>query len=302
MRICADKEEADLSEGSRANPLPEGAGVGLGLRWPFADALLRERPRQISALEIAPENYLGRGGAAAAVLEQAKRAYPILVHGLSVGLAGTEPPSQTYLRRLRRFLEEVGASTYSDHLSFGQAGGRFAHELLPVPLTRHTVRRAVDRIRRLRDDLRVEIAVENISFYAHPDSPELPEPAFVAEIVEAADCALLFDVNNAYVNAENHDYALESWLQALPVERIVQVHVAGHDRWELDDGEAIVIDTHGAPPIDPVLELLRAVVERTGPVPVVLEWDNAIPAYEALVHEHARVRGAYERAIAARTA
>ena len=279
-------------------------GVGLGLRWEFIDELLATLP-ELPLLEISPENYVGRGGRYPALLAQLTPRYPMLSHGLMLSLGGSDPFDAAALRDLRAFLDEIRAPWHSDHLCFSTVGGAVLHDLLPVPFLESEVRRIADRICRVQDALGRPMAVENVSYYMHPGAAEMTEAEFVARVCEAADCLLMLDVNNAYVNAQNFGHDVRAWLRAVPLERVVQMHVAGHDwfsdgEFELTSGPGpgrLIVDTHGADVVPDVLTLLEEVVSQTGPVPVVLERDQSIPALPALLDELARVRAAYDRGI-----
>jgi len=279
------------------------SGVGLGLRWEFLDELLQRCPEEIDFLEISPENYMRRGGYYPAALAYARERYPIVTHGLTMSLGGADPLDASYLRALAAFVRDVGAPWHSDHLCFGAVDGRVLHDLLPVPLTRATIDRVADRVARARDAIGVPLAIENISYYWHPGRPEMSEAELLARVCEAADCGLMLDVNNAYVNATNFGFDVDAWMRAAPLERVVQIHVAGHEWFTVDDrglGEpagarapgAMIIDTHGADVSDPVLSLLTRALARTGPVPVVLERDQNVPGLADLLAELGRIRAA----------
>jgi uncharacterized protein (UPF0276 family) len=283
-------------------------GVGLGLRWDFSgDLARRDAAPGIDFLEIAPENYLGRGGRQRDELSALAARFPVLTHGLTMSLGGTDPLDAAYLHDLASLLRDLGTPWHSDHLCFGAVDGRALHELLPVAFKRTAVTRVADRIRRARDVLRVPLAVENVSYYWHPGRPEMDEAEFIARVCEAADCGLMLDVNNAYVNAQNFGFDVDAWMRTAPLERAVQIHVAGHEWFTTDEeglGEpaaaaspgAMIVDTHGADVPDPVLALLGRVLARTGPVPVVLERDQNVPPLDALLAEAGRIRGVYEAA------
>ena len=172
------------------------------------------------------------------------------------------------------------------------------HDLL-LAFTDAMVARVAERVKRAEDALAVPMAVENISFYMHPGRRAMPEPEFVAAVCERADCGLLFDVNNAYVNAQNFGGDVDAWLRTVPVDRIVQIHVAGHERHEAPGGGSLLLDTHGAEAPDPVLELLEQTLARTGPGPVLRERDTNMPPLDELLAEVARLRAIYQRAMAA---
>jgi uncharacterized protein len=267
------------------------SGVGLGLRWELVPELVDRLPA-IDFLEVAPENYIGRGGYHADALEYLAPQYPLLAHGLSLSLGGTDPFDASYLRGLRDFIARVGSPWHSDHLSFGTSDGRALHDLLPIAFTRAGVRRLVSRIQGARDAIGVPLAVENISFYLPPDPGEMPEAEFIAEVCDRADCGLLLDVNNLFVNATNFGFDPTEWLDTVPLHRVVQLHVAGHEWFDesltpttAEAPGALIVDTHGADVPGPVFGLLADVLARTGPVPIVLERDHRIPSLETLLAE-----------------
>ena len=281
-------------------------GVGLGLRWELLDELLARSAGErlpIDFLEIAPENYMRRGGRPTEALEQLGARFPIVTHGLTMSLGGVDPLDAGYLADLAAFARDVGTPWHSDHACFGAEGGRILHDLLPLPFKQSTVTRLADRIRRARDVLKLPLAIENVSFYWHPGKAEMGEAEFLSRVCEAADCGLMLDVNNAYVNATNFGFDVDAWMAAAPLERVVQIHVAGHQWFDASErglgGEreahapgAMIVDTHGADVPDPVLALLGRVVRRTGPVPILLERDQNIPPLGTLLAEMAAIRAA----------
>jgi uncharacterized protein (UPF0276 family) len=296
------------------------SGVGLGLRWEFVDELVsrtkaleeghdRGPPRRLSIdfLEVSPENYMRRGGAQPAALAWLAERYPIVTHGLTMSLGGSDELDDDYLGELAHTIRSLKSPWHSDHLCLGSVDGRKLHDLLPVAFKDGRPDRIARRIDRARDAIGVPMAIENISYYWHPGRAEMTEPAFLSRVCEAAACGLLLDVNNAYVNALNFGFDVDSWISAAPLDRVVQIHVAGHEWFAVDPaglGEAraphshgsMAIDTHGAPVDDPVLALLERVVQRTGPVPVLLERDQNIPPLDVLLDEAARIRAIVNRA------
>jgi uncharacterized protein (UPF0276 family) len=269
-------------------------GVGLGLRWELIDELLRRLPA-IDFLEISPENYMGRGGYYPAALDYARAHYPIVTHGLTMSIGGTDPLDAEYLTELRAFIASIGSPWHSDHLCVGAAAGKIFHDLLPIAFKERAVARVADRIKRAEDALGVPLAIENVSFYLHPGAREMGEAEFIARVCDAADCGLMLDVNNAYVNSQNFGFDVDAWMRTVPLDRVVQMHVAGHEHFE-EGGAPIILDTHGAPVIDPVLALLERVLAKTGPVPVLLERDTNIPELDVLLEEIARIKAIWARA------
>ena len=279
-------------------------GVGLGLRFAFLDEVIEaidegRRLPGVAFFEVSPENHMRRGGHVPAALDRVAESYRFLTHGLTLSIGGLDPFDAAYLAELRRFIDRTRTPFHSDHLCFSEAGGRMLHDLLPLPLTRASAIHAATRIREAQDRLGVPLAIENITRYFVPGERSMDEADFLTEVLERSDAALLLDVNNVWVNATNDGFDALAFLQRLPLDRVVQLHVAGHDRSE---EHGLVIDTHGADMIDPVLDLCAWVIERTGPLPVVLERDHRIPPLPELLIELARVEAAYARGLAAREA
>ncbi len=290
-------------------------GVGLGLRWDFLDELVERTTARgderlpLDFLEVSPENYLRRGGKHPAVLGWLAERYPIVSHGLTMSLGGTDALDPVYLRDLRSMLHGLRTPWHSDHLSMGAVDGRALHDLLPVAFKESAVERIADRIRHAREAIGMPLAIENVSSYWHPGQAEFGEAEFLSRVCEAADCGLLLDVNNAYVNCQNFGLDVEEWMKGAPLDRVVQIHVAGHEWFAADDrglGDAVaphvegalIIDTHGSPVPDPVLALLERVLARTGPVPVLLERDQNVPSLDELLDEVGRIRALCDRAAA----
>jgi len=267
-------------------------GVGLGLRWDFLEEVLEGPPLELDFFEVSPENYMRRGGYYPAALERVLARYPLVTHGLTLSLGAHAPPGDDYLRELRDEVERLRTPWHSDHLAFTSAGSRVFHELLPLPFTRDTARRVADRLEALAETLGRPVAVENITYYALPGPTELSEGDFLGELFERTRARLLFDVNNVYVNAQNHGFDAERALASFPLDRVVEVHVAGHTR----SSSGLIIDTHGAPVAAPVLALLEQTLALTGPVPVLLERDNDVPPLAELVAEVRTIRAICERA------
>jgi uncharacterized protein len=285
-------------------------GVGLGLRWDFVDELLETKPH-LDFVEISPENYMGRGGYYDEALDRATELWPIVTHGLTMSLGGTDPLREDYLRDLKAFIERVKSPWHSDHMCFSTYGGVVLHDLLPIPFKKEEVTRVADRIKRAQDAIGRPMAVENVSFYMHPGKREMTEAEFLARVCEAADCGLMLDVNNAFVNATNFGFDVDAWMRVAPLDRVVQVHVAGHDwfserTWEIgpaprepsERADKLIVDTHGSDCCDEVLALLERTLEKTGPVPVLLERDQAIPSLDLLLGEVAKIKAIWERATA----
>ena len=219
------------------------AGVGLGLRVPLAEDLLSAPPAELRWLEIAPENFMRRGGRYPSVLRAVEQRWPLVPHGLSMSLGGVDPLDRDYLRTLGAFLHDIRAPWHSDHLCFGGVDGVALHELLPLPFTNAAAKHVAARVREAQDILGVPLAVENVTTYARPPGAEMDEADFVSEVVRSAGCGLLLDVNNVHVNGRNFGFSPRAMLERMPLDRVVQLHVAGHD----DSDPELVIDTHAEP-------------------------------------------------------
>ena len=256
-------------------------GAGLGLRREF----LREYPGGVlpvpaDFLEIAPENWIGIGGRLAATLRTVAGHYPLVAHGLSLSLGGPAPLDTRLLTQIKGFLETYDIALYTEHLAYCSGSGRL-YELLPLPFTEAAVRQVAERIRASQDLLGRQIAIENASYYAAMPQAEMDELTFTGAVLAEADCLLHLDVNNVYVNCINHGGDPRHFIAALPTERVVYLHVAGHDRVRDD----LLIDTHGAEVIDPVWDLLDYTYACHGPVPTTLERDLRIPPLTELSRE-----------------
>lgn len=261
--------------------LKTASGAGLGFRRELIPELQCGVPAPIRFFEIAPENWLEMGGQSARDLRAFTEAWPFVCHGLSLSLGGPGPLDVTLLGRIKAFMREHGIGLYTEHLSWC-ADDAHLHDLLPIPLNIDAVHWVAARIRQAQDILGVRIGIENASTYFVPPGAEMSETDFINAIIAEADCALHLDVNNIYVNSLNLGFDAHEFLQALPLDRVCYVHVAGH----YVEPDGLVIDTHGADVIDPVWALLDAAYTRIGgEVPTCLERDFNIPPLATLVAE-----------------
>jgi uncharacterized protein (UPF0276 family) len=271
-------------------------GIGLGLRARLFDAAVRgEADDEVAFFEVSPENLIHRGGAYPARFAQIAARFQISTHGLTMSLGGDEPFDDVYFSHLKDFLDRFSVPDrwHSDHLCFAGRGERMFHDLLPLPLTEACARRVAARVREAQDRLERPMIVENISYYVELGASEMDEPAFISEILARADCGLLLDVNNIYVNSLNHGSDPYEWLSRIPLERVRELHVAGPDRWD----ESLWIDTHGTPVHDQVKALMAWVIERVGPLPVLLERDKNIPPMATLLDEVRALDRVYQDAL-----
>ena len=262
--------------GTTQNPI---TGTGLGLRRPLMGALAEQPAPGIDFLEVAPENWMGIGGALGRQFRSFSERFPMVLHGLSLNLGGPAPLDETFLHRLKGFIRTHQVPLYSEHLSYCGDEGHL-YDLMPIPFTEEAVHYVAARIRRVQDILQQRIAIENVSYYAAPGQ-EMSEIDFINAVLNEADCDLLLDVNNIYVNSINHGYHAEKFLHALPGERIAYFHVAGH----YVEAEDFLIDTHGAPINDPVWQLLESAYQHFGVQPTLLERDFNLPPLEELLDE-----------------
>jgi uncharacterized protein len=276
-------------------------GVGLGLRWEFLAEVARAEPGTLDSVrffEVSPENYMRRGGYFPRTLAEVAEKHRFVTHGLTMSLGGVDPFDDAYFGELRRFVDRFGEGCHSDHLCFSSHGGAALHDLLPVPFTTEVAKRVASRVREAQERLERPMAIENISYYTLLGASERDEPEILGDILERADCGLLLDVNNLDVNAKNHGFDPLAWLSRIPLERVVEIHVAGPE----PHGSGILLDTHGAPVRPSVHELLAWVVERTGPVPVLLERDNNVPSLAELLNELHQIDATYQLALTAHRA
>ncbi len=268
------------------SPLPlRNDAAGLGLRRPLMAAMRRAPAGSFDFLETAPENWIGVGGALGDGFADLAERYPVICHGLSLSVGGPAPLDETFLLKVRRFMDTHRCPLYSEHLSAcGDSRGQL-YDLLPLPFSEASVHHVAARIRRTQDILGRRIAIENISYYAAPFQ-QMQEIDFINAVLAEADCLMLLDVNNIVVNATNHRYDASAFLAAVPAERVAYIHVAGH----YDEADDLKIDTHGSAVNAQVWALLEDAYRRFGPKPTLLERDFNLPPFEDLLDELGQVR------------
>ncbi|MBR9866297.1 MAG: DUF692 domain-containing protein [Oceanospirillales bacterium] len=267
------------------------SGAGLGFRRCMTETLAQVDAAQIDFLEVAPENWMGLGGRFGRAFREYTERYPFVAHGLSLSLGGPSPLDTAFLHKLKQFLTSHNIRGYSEHLSYCTDDGHL-YDLMPIPFTEAAVRHVAKRIEQTQDILQQRIAIENVSFYAAPGA-EMTELEFLLAVLKEADCDLLLDVNNIYVNSVNHNYDATAFLAQIPGERISYIHVAGHYN-EADD---LLVDTHGADVIDPVWALLQQSYDLFGVKPTLLERDFNIPPMDQLLQELHTIRDLQRRAL-----
>ncbi len=263
----------------------EWQGAGLGLRRGMLPMLADLNDTDVDFFEVAPENWIGVGGRFGRRFQDFTQRFPFVCHGLSLSLGSPAPLDVEFVRSVKQFLDEHNIRYYSEHLSYCSDDKGHLYDLMPIPFTDEAVHHVSGRIRQVQDILERRIAVENVSYYAAPGQ-ELAEIDFVNAVLAEADCDLLLDVNNIYVNSINFQYDAAEFLQQLDLDRTRYVHVAGH----YVEAEDLRVDTHGTAVIEPVWALLASALERVGPVPVLLERDFNFPPLAELLGEVATIR------------
>ncbi len=259
-------------------------GVGIGCRSKHYPVIFDDRPA-MDWFEIISENFMAPGGRPRRNLERLLEHYRLVPHGVSLSIGSTDPIDEDHLAKLKALVDRVKPPWCSDHLCWTGAAGRDVHDLLPLPLTRESLDHVVERVRRVQGTLEVPFALENVSSYMTYRQSSLAEWDFLAEAAERADCGILLDVNNIYVSAKNHGFDPDAYVDAIPKDRVVQIHLAGHT-----DKGSYLLDTHSDHVAPPVWDLYRRALRRLGAVSTLVEWDEDIPAFEVVAEEAARAR------------
>ena len=256
-------------------------GVGIGLRIPHYGHIFEHKP-VVDWFEIISENFMVDGGRPLDVLDRILERYRVVQHGVSMYFGSAGELNREHLRRLKALIKRTKTPWVTDHLCWGSVDGRYTHDLLPMPYTFEAAEITARKIREARDFLGTPIAVENVSSYAEFHISEMTEWEFLNEVVERADCGILLDVNNIYVSSRNHNFDPFEYVNTVPAERVAQIHIAGHSKFE-----KYILDTHDHPVIDPVWKLYERAIERCGATATLLEWDDSIPSFDE-VHTEAR--------------
>jgi uncharacterized protein len=263
---------------------PRYLGFGLGLRTQhYSDILDGDPP--IDWFEVISENYMVRGGQPLKILDRIRERYPIVMHGVSLSIASTAPFSEDYLRDLKDLARRAEPVFISDHLCWTGVHGVNLHDLLPIPYTREALDHVVSRVHHVQDYLGRAIALENVSTYVQFEHSEMPEWEFISELTRRTGCWLVFDVNNVFVSAYNHEYDAIDFINGIPADRVVQFHLAGHE-----NDMTHIVDTHDALVCDEVWDLYGAALRRFGPVSTIIERDDNIPPLQEMVDELGRAR------------
>ena len=262
----------------------DGLGFGLGLRTGHYDEILAGQLR-VDWFEVLSENYMVGGGKPLAYLDRIAARYPLVMHGVSLSIGSTDPFDRAYLIELKALAERIRPAWISDHLCWTGVAGRNLHDLMPLPYTEEALNHVAARVREVQDFLGRRILIENVSSYLEYRHSTLSEWDFLRALCESADCLLLLDVNNIYVSSQNHGFDPLKFLDAMPPDRVQQIHLAGHTH----NGE-LLIDTHDQPVPDAVWALYAETIRRLGPVATMIERDDNIPPLEDLLIELDRAR------------
>lgn len=267
-----------------STPIPARAGIGL--RSGHYGAVLETWPA-VGWLEVHPENFFAAGGRTLAILEQVRSHYPLSLHGVGLSLGSTDPLNRTHLDKLKALIARFEPALVSEHLSWGSAGGIYLNDLLPLPYTEEALQHMVGRVLEVQDALGRQILIENVSSYLTFTNSDLPEWEFLAQLAAHSGCGILLDINNIHVNAHNHGFDPLSYLDHIPAEPVQEFHLAGFTTRAVDHGE-LLIDTHNRPVCAAVWRLYAAAVERFGPRPTLIEWDQDLPPLATLLAEAAQ--------------
>jgi hypothetical protein len=259
-------------------------GHGVGLRREHFERVL-DGTANVDWFEVISENFMVRGGRPLHVLERVRRDHPIALHGVSLSIGTTDPLDSDYLDRLRDLATRVEPAWVSDHLCWTSVGGHNSHDLLPLPYTEEALDHVVARVEAVQEHLGRRIALENVSTYLTLPSSTLNEWDFLGEVASRADCGILLDVNNVYVSAVNHGFDPNAYIEAVPAERVWQIHLAGHT-----DRGTHLLDTHSRPVCDEVWDLYRVATRHVGAVASLVEWDEDVPDWETLVGQSEQAR------------
>jgi uncharacterized protein len=264
-------------------------GIGIGLRVPHYQHILERKPA-VDWFEIISENYMLDGGRPLAILDRILEQYRVVQHGVSMYFGSAEPLNREHLRRLKALVQRTKTPWLTDHLCWGSVDGRYTHDLLPMPYTFEAAEVTARKVREARDFLEVPIAVENVSSYTEFHVSQMTEWEFLNEVAERADCGILLDVNNIYVSSQNHGFDPYHYLNSVPAERVAQIHIAGHSKFE-----KYILDTHDHPVLDPVWKMYEHAIRLCGPTSTLLEWDAHIPSFDEVHRDALKARKFLDR-------
>ena len=276
-------------QSSPATALPHGICVGYKPQH-FTDLL--EAPGAVEWIEVHAENYMGYGGRPHAQLRALSTRFALSVHGVGLSIGGDQPLNLDHLARLRTLIDRTNPSSFSEHLAWSTHGAEFLNDLLPLPYTDATLSRVADHIAQVQDTLGRQMLLENPSSYLAFSESTMAEADFLAAIVQRTECGLLLDVNNVFVSATNLNLGAHAYIDLYPLEAVGEIHVGGHAEDHDDHGAPLLIDSHGDAVADPVWALLEYTLARSGPKPVLVEWDTDVPDWPVLWAEADRAAAA----------
>jgi uncharacterized protein len=262
--------------------LPARPGVGFKPAH-FHDIIAAAQP--IGFFEVHAENYMGAGGRPHAQLAALRERYALSVHGVGLSIGSMQPLDGDHLARLKVLCDRYAPESFSEHLAWSSHDGIYFHDLLPLPYTRQTLARVAEHIDEVQMALGREMLLENPSTYVSLTESAIPEVDFLGEVSERTGCALLLDVNNVFVSAQNHGIEPLLYLESFPLDRVKEIHLGGHDEGVDDAGAPLLIDSHGSPIATAVWALYAQVVARAGAIPTLIEWDNNVPEWRTLCGE-----------------
>lgn len=283
----------------RISRLPASAGVGFK---PEHFRAIAAAPQPLGFFEVHAENYMGAGGAPHVQLATLRRDYALSIHGVGLSIGSMRPLDREHLVRLKVLCDRYEPESFSEHLAWSSHGEFYYSDLLPLPYTEETLARIVEHIDAVQSTLGRQMLLENPSTYLQFESTTIPEVEFLREISARTGCGLLLDVNNVFVQAKNHGTDARGYLKDFPLERVREIHLAGHDEQSDETGAPLLIDAHGTPVAEPVWTLFGEVIARTGPVATLIEWDNDVPAWPVLRAEAERAGAVLARASQVRAA
>ncbi|MEX0306684.1 MAG: DUF692 family multinuclear iron-containing protein [Ruegeria sp.] len=281
-----------LDNAHRSNRLPAAPGVGYK---PQHFSQILEHAKPVAWLEIHAENYMGDGGRPLAQLRHLSEQFPISVHGVGLSIGGETPLDADHLARLKHLVGWLNPASFSEHLAWSTHDRHFLNDLLPLPYTDDTLARVCDHIDQVQEMVGRQMLLENPSSYLAFEESTWSEPDFLREIVRRTGCGLLLDVNNVFVSATNLNFSPQGYIDAYSLEHVGEIHLGGHDEDEDDHGQPLLIDSHGRKVVDPVWALLDYVLEKSGPKPVLIEWDTDVPDWPVLRAEAERAQSALDK-------
>lgn len=282
-----------VPRGATGDPIPASAGVGL--KPEHYELIVDTRPA-IGWFEVHAENYMEAGGPPHHYLAVIRSMYPLSVHGVGMSIGADRPLDQFHLTRLKAVCDLYEPGLVSEHLAWSTHEGAYLNDLLPVPYTRRALQRVCEHIDQIQSALKRKILLENPSTYIVFKTSEMSEVSFIRSVAERTGCGLLLDVNNVFVSATNHGFEPTDYIDEFPLHKVEEIHLGGHAEDIDDSGARLLIDAHGCEVADPVWSLFNYTIERTGRRPVLIEWDNDVPAWDRLHHEVIRAEAVMSRA------